>query len=282
MRLAGTSLPDQKTGEDAALEIHLPHPVFDSHFHGLHIEERGMDADRLLAALFSSGLTGAVDVAVDENNFERRLQWAAIHSRLRLSAGIHPSSSAENSALSWDERLEIISNQAKHPKVAAIGESGLDFYREHAPREIQMRAFRDQLDLAAALNKPVIIHNRDADEQLLSLIRDSSCRMGVLHCFSSDWETARQALDLGYYISFAGNITYKKTENLQDAAKRIPEDRILIETDSPYLLPQPVRSRKSNHPGYIGFTLEALAAIRGKEPEHLARQTNENAMRLFS
>jgi TatD DNase family protein len=126
----------------------------------------------------------------------------------------------------------------------------------------------------------VIVHNRNADQRVLEIIRESKCRKGVFHCFSSTWDTARKALDLGFYISFAGNITYKNTDVIRDAAVRVPADRVLIETDAPFLSPQPVRG-KMNHPGFLGYTLEALAELRGIEPVKLAQDTADNARKLF-
>ena len=262
------------------VKIHLPYPLFDTHFHAFVMKSRGLDAENILNLLFGTRLVGAVDVAVDETGFSERTALANQFERIFLSAGIHPNSTSEEDG-DWKNRFDILRRQAAHHSVAAIGETGLDFYRDHSSPERQEKAFRDQLELAAEFDKPIIIHNRNADERVLTLIKESPCRRGVFHCFSSGWETARRALDLGFYVSFAGNLTYKKTEFLRDAAVRIPPERILIETDAPFLSPQPVRG-KLNHPGHIGHTLEALAQIRETDPAILAEQTVKNAHALFN
>ncbi len=265
--------------KDREIVFHLPYPLFDSHFHALHMEEKGLDAESLIPALLSSGLSGAVEVAVNEFDFVKRIGLAESVKGIRLSAGIHPSSTAVEKGI-WKERFAEIISQVQHPLVRAIGETGLDFFRDYAPRELQEKAFRCHLDLAAETGLPVIIHNRAADERVLALVMESECRRGVFHCFSSDRNVAEQALALGFHVSFAGNITYKNTEEIREAALMIPSERLLVETDSPYLTPQSVRGR-TNHPGHIGYTLELLADIRGEDAEELAAATVENAIQLF-
>lgn len=240
-----------------------------------------MNLTEIFRTAFSNGLTGAIDVAVNENDFDERLGFSNEFELIKLSAGIHPLSSASDGKTTWHERFEVIREQARHPDVVAVGESGLDFYRDHVPVRVQKMAFREHLDLASELNKPIIIHNREADRDILELVRGSSCRRGVFHCFSSNRETAEQALELGYYISLAGNLTYRKMGILHEAVRIIPRDRILIETDSPYLAPQHVRSQ-NNHPGFIGYTLEYLAELRGEDPGELAQSIRDNTQRLFS
>jgi len=258
---------------------YLPYPLFDTHFHALHMFDRIPEAGTLLSEAFSTNLRAAVEVAVDENNFEKRLDIADLHSMIFLSAGIHPSSTnPENS--SWNKRFDIVRNQVSQTSVVAIGETGLDLFRDYAPQALQENAFRDHLQLAAETGLPVIIHNRSADERVLELVEESDCRSGIFHCFSSNWDVAKKALDLGFHISFAGNISYKKTEVIREAAARIPSDRILLETDSPYLSPQTVRGIP-NHPGHIGYTLETLAEIRNENPEELAATIVGNALGIF-
>lgn len=259
--------------KEKPVRFHLPYPLYDSHFHALQ------GVAKLLSAAFLSGLCGAVEVAVDEHHFDRRLEFTKLYPQLNLSAGIHPSSSGvENGNLR--SRFTMVREQAAHPSVVAIGESGLDFYRDYAPQDRQEEAFRYHLELAVETGLPIIIHNRAADDRVLAILRESGCRCGVFHCFSSGWETAVQALDLGFHISFAGNLTYRKTEEIREAAAGIPSDRLLVETDAPYLSPQPVRGQM-NHPGHIGYTLEALAEIRHDDPEELAKIMVKNSIELF-
>ena len=265
--------------ETEELEINLPYPVFDSHFHALHMANKGLDIENLIPRLFVSGLSGAMEVAVDEHHFEKRRLIAQNYPDIRISAGIHPSSTAAENG-KWQDRFDVIRRQVENPQVTAIGETGLDFFRDVAPPIMQEQAFRDHLDLAVETDLPVIIHNRSADSRVLGILKESKCRRGVFHCFSSGAETAKRALDLGFHISFAGNITYKKSDALREAAALVPSDRLLVETDSPYLSPQAVRGRP-NHPGHLGFTLKRLAEIRGDDIGDLAAETRENARELF-
>jgi len=259
--------------------FHLPYPLFDSHLHTLLMGNRIPHAVDLLSKAFDMNLAGAIDVAIDERNFLQRVKLSEQFERLFLSSGIHPHS-CSNENESWDFRFAQIVTQSQHASVVAVGESGLDFYRRRVPHETQELAFRAHLDLAANSGLPLIIHNRDADDRILTMIRESNCRHGVFHCFSSTWDTAKTALDLGFHISIAGNITYQNSNELQDVASRVPIDRLLVETDAPYLSPQPEK-RGTNHPGLLGFTLDFLAKLRAVSPEKLAKRTTANAKRLF-
>jgi len=283
--------------EEKKAEFHLPRPVFDTHFHASHM--RGADLDDMLSTAFNDNLVGALDVAMDEKLFSWRCELANRFARLYLSAGIHPSSvnrittaarprrrnaanpTAESvNQADWDSRFEEIRGQCTHPAVVAIGETGLDFYRDYGPRDLQELAFRYHLELTGETGLPVIVHNRDADERVLAIIGSTACRRGVFHCFSSNWKTAEAALNLGFHISFAGNLSYKNADEIRTAALRIPRDRLLIETDSPYLSPAPMRGR-TNHPGHIGYTLKTLAELRGEDIETLANSLVENSLALF-
>ena len=262
-------------------EYHLPHPLFDSHLHAFHMDEADRDSadPDPVAKSLSLGLVGGLEVAVDEHRFEERLAFAAARPGILVSAGIHPSSSGPERG-AWEDRFALIREQAARPETVAVGETGLDFFRDHSPRNSQERAFADHLALAVETGLPVIIHNRDADRAVLDAVESSGCRRGVFHCYSSGPETAEAAIALGFHVSFAGNITYKKTEAMREAARLVPEDRILVETDAPYLSPVPVRGRP-NHPGHLGYTLEVLAGVRGDDPADLAETTVRNARALF-
>jgi TatD DNase family protein len=264
---------------DKSPRCYLPYPLFDTHFHALHMFDRIPEAETLLSEAFSTNLRAAVEVAVDELNFEKRLDITDLHPMIFLSAGIHPSSTISENG-SWKKRFDIVRKQVLHASVVAIGETGLDFFRDYAPQTLQEDAFRDHLQLAAETGLPVIIHNRSADERVMEMVEESQCRSGIFHCFSSNWDVAKKALDLGFHISFAGNLSYKKTEVIREAAARVPSDRLLLETDSPYLSPQAVRGLP-NHPGHIGYTLETLAEIRKENPEELSVTVVRNAFELF-
>jgi len=185
--------------------------------------------------------------------------------------GVHPHESAAGG-------VEEIRRLQAHPKTVAVGEIGLDWYRDYAPRDVQTRMFEAQLGLAAELGKPVVVHTRAADDDTLAVLAGFAGTV-VLHCFSSPG-MLEPALERGWYVSFAGNATFKNAPELRLAATQVPSDRILAETDSPYLAPQPVRGRR-NEPAYVMHTLAALAQARGEEPAELERQIDENATACF-
>ena len=176
--------------------------------------------------------------------------------------------------------LDQICDLLKSDKMIAAGEMGLDYYRNISEPEIQNRVFREQMELAQSLRKPVIFHNRDADADMLKVLSDFPNVTGVAHCFSSNLETAKAFLDMGYYISFAGNLTFKNS-HLPEVAKGLPLDRILVETDSPYLSPVPYRG-KPNEPGRTRFVAEKLAEIHNVSLDVIAKKTSENATALFN
>jgi TatD DNase family protein len=199
------------------------------------------------------------------------LELAGGESGVSAAAGIHPHQAADGESV--DELAALIDGS-----VVALGEIGLDFYRDYAPREDQRRTFVEQLRLADALCKPVIVHSRAADEETVSLLEDFGGDV-VLHCFSSPG-LLPAALERRYYVSFAGNVTYPKAAELREAAALVPAERILAETDCPYLAPQPVRGRK-NEPAFVVHTVAALANVRGEAPADLAQQIDANAAAVF-
>ena len=215
--------------------------------------------DRILA--IGSGLTSA----------RKTLRLASDEDGVFAAVGIHPHQAADGESL--EELTALFDGHA-----VAVGEIGLDFYRDYAPHDDQRRVFIDQLRLAATLRKPVIVHSRAADEETALLLEDFEGAV-VLHCFSSPG-LLPVALERGYYVSFAGNVTYPKAAELREAAARIPADRILAETDCPYLAPQPVRG-KTNEPAYVVYTVAALAEARGEDVDELAQRIDANASTAF-
>jgi TatD DNase family protein len=183
-------------------------------------------------------------------------------------AGVHPHQAADG-----EDPRRVVS-----PEAVAVGEIGLDFFRDYAPRDVQRRVFAEQLELASELGKPVVVHSRAADEETAGLLAGFTGRV-ILHCFSSP-PLLPVALERGYYVSFAGNVTYPKAEELRDAAAQVPRNRLLAETDCPYLAPQPVRGRR-NEPAYVVHTVAALAQARGDDLETLAAQIEANAAEAF-
>ena len=208
---------------------------------------------------------------------------AETYPTLYAAVGIHPNSCAEAAAGDWDEIVRLLD----HPRVVALGETGLDRYWDYAPIELQRDYFDRHLRLSQQRNRAVVIHCRDAQADMLPMLREAVSRgplHGVLHAFSGDAAMAAECLDLGLYVSFAGNVTYtnKKFQPLREAAAAIPADRILIETDSPYLTPEPLRGKqRRNEPALVVHTAAALAALRGVALDQFLRQTTANARRLF-
>ena len=250
--------------------------AIDSH---AHLEMREYDGDReaVLARAEAAGVTAIITVGTTIPDCEKAVSLAALYPVLYAAVGIHPHEAKEIGAGTYSTLRRI----AREEKVVAIGEIGLDFFHELSPRETQLRHFAEQLDLAEELGLPVIIHDREAHEQTVSILKARKNRLhGVLHCFSGDMAMARECLDWGFYLSVAGPVTYRKAEQLRRVACRIPAERLLIETDAPYLSPQPWRGKR-NEPAHVVETARCLAQIRGEPVEELKRFTEENARRLF-
>ena len=201
--------------------------------------------------------------------------WPVIYT----SVGVHP----HEAKLAGEADFASLERLGRHPKVLAVGEIGLDFHYDHSPREVQREVFVRQMEVARRLGKPIIIHCREAWPECLELLR-AHWRPhglgGVLHCFSGDAQVAREGLDMGFLVSFAGNVTFAKADDLRQVARSIPADRLLIETDCPYLAPVPYRGKR-NEPAYVAAVAQRLAEVRGVPTEDLARQTSENFRRGF-
>jgi len=238
------------------------------------------DLDVVMARAAAAGVTRVIVPALDLASAQTILGLADEYEGLYAAVGVHP-----NSASGWrDEWIDDLYALAAHPQVVAIGEIGLDYYWDKTPPATQHHAFARQLELAAELGLPVIVHNRDASADVLRLLAASPLagreRPGVLHSFSADWPTAEAALALGYYLGFTGPLTFKKADDLRAIAARAPLDRILIETDSPYLSPEPHRGRR-NEPAHVRLVAERLAELRALPLTQLAQATTANAEQLF-
>ena len=261
-------------------KINLHEGMIDSHFHFFHMKKREMDYKEIIEACFASGLEYAIDIGINPDNFKQRIDAASQYPGLYTAHGFYPS---ECTAEGLDSKLDYLEHCLKtDPKAVALGEIGFDFFHDYGDIRAQEDLLRRQLDTATRLDLPVIIHSRDAEEDTLRVLSDAAPpRGGIIHCYSYSIETARKFIDMGFYISFAGNVTYKNTEQIQQAAMEIPLDRLLLETDAPYLSPQKVRGRK-NHPGYIGYTYEAVASLRNIPLTELIHAVNGNLRRLFT
>lgn len=241
-----------------------------------HLDSCKPDAAELVAAARAAGVTRIATVGMDGPSIERSLAIAREHEGVVAIVGRHPNLAEGFS----DADLAEIERAAADPLARAIGETGLDYYRDRAPREDQRRAFEAQIDLAARTGLPLVIHTREAEEDTFAMLRERAAEVTViLHCFSAP-SRVEECVERGYYCSFAGNVTYPKSEALQAAARELPEELLLVETDAPYLSPQPVRG-KPNEPANVVHTARFVAELRGMEYEALERVVEENAARLF-
>lgn len=253
--------------------------LVDTHCH-LDFASFADDAAEVVARAADAGVTRLIVPALDLGNLAAVLALSDRFLGVYAAVGVHP-----NSAAGWDDAwLDTLRAAAAHPKVVAIGEIGLDYYWDKTPVTTQHRAFVRQLALAAELELPVIVHNREASADVMRLLAASPLagqeRPGVLHSFSADWATAKVALALGFYLGFTGPLTYKKADDLRSVASRARLERILIETDAPFLAPHPFRGRR-NEPAYVRFVAERLADLRELPIETIGQMTTANAERLF-
>jgi TatD DNase family protein len=249
--------------------------LFDSHAH-LTDERFGTEVGDVLGRAVNQGVAGIVSIASDLA--EAAIELARQHQqpRIRCTAGIHP----HVAHLCTPEALDRLRDLSGSDLVVALGEMGLDFYYENAPRDQQMRAFRAQIELAHELGLPIVVHSREADVETALTIREAAGRVtGVLHCFSAGDEVLEAGLAADWYVSFSGLITFKSFRGGQQV-RRVPESRLLIETDSPYLAPVPLRGRR-NEPANVRQVLERLAEIRAEDPRRLAEVTYQNACRFY-
>jgi TatD DNase family protein len=251
--------------------------LFDTHAH-LHFPEFAGDLDAVLARARAAGVRRMVTIGTDVVTSRAAAALAAREPDVWAAVGIHPheAADADEAALTEIERL------ASAPRVVAIGETGLDFFRDRSPREAQTRAFTAQVALARRLGKPVLVHCRDAHAETLALLAADGPleRGGIMHCFSGDVALARRCIELGLLVSLAGPVTYPKPGALPDVARAIPADRLVVETDCPFLPPQPYRGKR-NEPAYLAITAARVAELRGEPLADLAGRMSENARTLF-
>jgi TatD DNase family protein len=247
----------------------------DTHAH-IQMPEFDADRDATLARAHAAGIVLMVAVGYHLDASERAVEAAQRHGAVYASVGIHPHDARHYDATA-ERRLRELSHR---PKVVAIGEAGLDFYRDRSPRPAQIEAFRRQIRLAKERALPLIVHDRDAHRETMQILDDEQADDVVLHCFSGDLTMAEEAWRRGYYTAIAGPVTYPKNDGLREVVRKARLDRLLLETDCPYLPPQPVRGRR-NEPAYLLHTAQEVAALAGMRVEDLGRLTTENARRLF-
>ncbi len=250
--------------------------VFDTH---CHYDDERFDEDREEAyqRMLDAQVARCVCVGSDLPSSQRCMDFAAAHEGAFAAVGVHPHEAKD----APEDYLDTISEMLKAPKVVALGEIGLDYYYDLSPRDVQKRVMAEQVALAVRLDVPVIFHIRDAHGDMVDFFRaQKKLPQGIIHCFSGSPEIAREYVRMGFYISFAGPLTFKKAPHLQAAAQEVPMDRLLVETDSPYLSPEPKRGRR-NEPAHVVYTLAKLAELRGLPVEEMAQITWENACRLY-
>ena len=253
--------------------------LVDSHCHLDRLDLAAHDGslDAALAAARARGVQHFLCIGVSADNAGAVRSLAERYADVDCSVGVHPLDLEQGEAPALDWLL----GELNHPHVVAIGETGLDYHYEPEAAELQQQSFRLHLEAAKITGKPVIVHTREARADTLSLLREAALpQAGVLHCFTEDWEMAKAALDIGFYISLSGIVTFRNADALREVARKVPADRLLVETDAPYLAPIPHRG-KPNLPQYVREVAEFLAMVRGERFEDLAAQTTANFKRLF-
>lgn len=248
----------------------------DSHCH-LDFPEFAGQFDAVLQRMQDNGVDAAMCISVTMADFPKVLALAERDSRLWATAGVHPDYPDGD-----EPDVERLVRLAAHPRILAIGETGLDYYRLKGDLEWQRERFRTHVRAARACGKPLVVHTRAASSDTIRILREEGAEAvgGVMHCFTEDWDTAAAAMDLGFCISFSGIVTFKNAEALREVAAKVPDERLLIETDAPYLAPVPHRG-KTNEPAFVRHVGERLAEIRGSSAEHIGAVTTENFMRVF-
>lgn len=249
----------------------------DSHAH-LEMEDFDPDRPQVIERAFEQGVTGLITIGTDLDSSRKALALAKTYSPIRATVGVHPHEAAGFKP----EILPRLTALANDPLVVAIGEIGLDFYRNLSPQKSQKETFRHLIQLARAVSLPMVIHDREAHQEVLEILREEKAWEvgGVFHCFSGDWKMARHCLDLNFFLSITGAVTYKKASRLEEVVRQAPIESLLLETDAPYLAPHPFRGRR-NEPAYLVHTAEQVAQIRGMTLSELSRAILKNTHRAF-
>ena len=252
--------------------------LVDSHCH-LDYPELAGDLAGVLARAESAGVGTLLSIGTRLDRFAGVVAIAEAQANVFCTVGVHPHEAGDEGQSTPDRILDIV----RHPKVVGIGETGLDYYYEHSPRDAQIASFRAHIAAARLAKLPVVVHTRDADADTAEILADEYRKgpfTGLIHCFTSTAALAQAALDIGFYISFSGIVTFKSAAAIAEVARLVPSDRLLVETDAPFLAPVPKRG-KTNEPAFVGYTAAKLADIRGIGVETLAAETTANFFRLF-
>ena len=252
--------------------------LFDTHTH-LNAEEFNEDRDEVIQRAKDAGVTNMVVVGFDRPTIQRAMEIIDQYEHIYASVGWHPVDAIDMT----DEDLAWIEELTHHPKVVALGEMGLDYHWDKSPHDVQKEVFRKQIALARRLKMPIIIHNREATEDIVRILEEENAGEigGIMHCYSADWETAEKCMDMNFYISFGGPVTFKNAKLPKAVAEKVPLERLLIETDCPFLSPHPFRGKR-NEPARVTLVAEQLAQLKNISYEELAQITTTNAKRLFN
>ncbi|MGF7176312.1 TatD family hydrolase [Azospirillum doebereinerae] len=253
--------------------------LIDSHCH-LDFPDFAEELDAVVDRARQAGIGRMVTICTYLTRFDRILAVAERYDDVLCTVGVHPHQAAEEFAVTT---VEALVERSRHPKVIGLGETGLDYFYDKSPRDQQQEAFRRHIRASLETGLPLIVHTRDADSDTMRIVKEEAAGQpvkGLLHCFSSGRQLAEEALDFGFTLSLSGIVTFKKSEELRDIVKDVPLDRILVETDAPYLAPIPYRGKR-NEPSYVAHTAACVAGVKGVTPKELARVTTENFFRLF-
>ena len=249
--------------------------LFDTH---AHYDDEQFDGDRdtLLASMIQNGIALIVNASSTLESSKKGLELAEKYPFIYAAVGVHP----HDANAMDDTTVAALETLLRQPKAVAVGEIGLDYHYDHSPRDIQQKRFREQLELAESVNLPVVIHEREASKDVLDIIGDFPRVHGVFHCFSGSWETAKILLDKGWYLSFTGVVTFKNARRSHEVILKMPRDRLMIETDCPYLAPEPMRGRRNSSLN-LRYTAEKVGALLGISGEEAGLLTMENGKRFF-
>ena len=251
--------------------------LIDSHAH-LEMPEFKRDLEAVIQRAKESGVEYIFTVGTEKKDWSRALEIANSHPSIYAILGVHPHNAKEID----DHTYPILKELCQNGKVKAYGEIGLDFFRNLSPRDIQLKRFREQIGLAKELRFPIVVHDREAHQETLEILRSEKAEEcgGIIHCFSGDYEMAKVCMDMGFYISVPGSVTFKNSEDFREIVKRIPLESLLVETDAPFLTPEPFRGKR-NEPSYVRYTAQKVAEIKKVSFDKVAEATTENAMRVY-
>lgn len=255
----------------------MVYKIIETHCHLDYLKAKPLV--EILQEANSLGIEKIITIAVEPKNFDTVMDLANTHESVYFTQGTHP----HDAKLSSSEDLKTIKQRCSHSKMVAVGEIGLDYYYNHSPRDVQREVFKQQLEIAIEMNKPVVIHTREADEDMIEILREYAPRLtrkGVIHSFSSGAELAHNAIELGFYLGFNGMITFNKAQNIRDIVSFCPLERILLETDSPFLTPVPHRG-KENSPAKLPHILEKIAEIKNIAAQEIEKNCYKNSVDLF-